>query len=184
MEEQWREEAKCRTSGADYFLDSVKTRMRDTAAAYACQGCPVWRECARSAIEEGAQGVVRAGVYLPVSITLARRKLEDVLKDGMPDKPKKPGLVTKPRGTCQTCGRGMRSPHANSEDWPGTMVAQNKTTCRQCYAINAGTRPCKECGREMRSTHATVTQFPGSTTYGKDGMCQLCARRAGRKPPR
>lgn len=76
MRPAWFEDAKCyatddptRWDVADDFRGTagVEARVR---AVEACEGCPVARLCARTAIDEGWTGVVAAGVPLPASTWL------------------------------------------------------------------------------------------------------------------
>lgn len=76
---RWIDRAKC--AGADVGLFDLEDmrghrhedRGRDWVAWSLCHGCEVIPECARDAVENGDKGLVRAGVWLPITDSQAGR---------------------------------------------------------------------------------------------------------------
>lgn len=80
---EWLEQAKCRTMNPDDFdlgnlLDkgvdgNDVAQVRAERAMSLCEGCPVIAECARDALVPLSVGLVRAGVYVPVTTEGSKR---------------------------------------------------------------------------------------------------------------
>lgn len=78
----WHADALCRKVGRpdDWFADQKVARDVDPAAT--CQECPVIKQCAQAALNQGERWGVWAGVHLQAQGTLAERRqqLREVLE--------------------------------------------------------------------------------------------------------
>lgn len=85
---RWSHRAACAgRMTPDPTLPDAAGRARQLLARDYCHGCPVIVECAADAYEHRDQGIIRAGIYIPVKDTqyrAARRVLRAIVAEPAP----------------------------------------------------------------------------------------------------
>lgn len=187
----WHEDAQCQGLPIEAFApEGLTPKERAVEAERLCRGCPVWRECAESAIEEGAVCIIRSGIYLPISIKVARAMLEQVLaSETQPNQYEvrrklANGNHSAPKGICSQCGATLRHTTMLKADYPDTVLAANANTCRGCDALSKPTSPCSVCKRQMRPPFGRAADFPETTSPPADknkSVCRPCFTRLSKE---